>query len=350
MSSEPLPIRIAASHPDGQMQSPLFRLPPEVRKMVFEHAFVECDDLSRPYNKHEPYYRHDFKFAGKITTDLLLTCRQIYLEARLLPFAANDHIFWQSGAPPGKLMSHHAAYFARMSTEQRVLVQRARFFADFHWLECQNGSVSWPAGLALRKLKITVPRTGWKYRYLDWYEEDDGVLIARNPAKSWGGWVGNMPSLQELEIELESERCEQLEARASKARRWRFPLAEGGCLAHDGQEPTKSMRLVSSRMDPAREYEDDSQAEYNWDGDGNFDRTHWRGSDDEGSEDGADMYGADSDGDDAYQSAADSQTLLDRKYPLDFVIYVRTLKFVKDATETDYISPSPGSDDSDSYP
>ncbi|KAJ7512535.1 hypothetical protein B0H11DRAFT_485296 [Mycena galericulata] len=347
--SEPLPVRIAASNPELQQQSSLFKFTPEVRNIVFKYALVECDDLSRPYNKHEPYYRHDFKFAGKIATSLLLTCRRIYLEARLLPFAVNDHIFWQGGAPPGRFVSNHAAYFARMSDEQRALVRCAHFFADLDWLDRQNASVDWPAGLALRKLTITVRPTGWKYRYLDDYDDFVGVLHASNPSNCWGGWVGNMSTLEELELELESERGEQLDDQVLKACMWKFPLSAGGFLVYNGQEPAKSMRLASSRMDPARE-DEDSQAEDSWEGGGTFDRTHWRGSDDEGSEDGTNSYGlADSDGDFEDQSRADSQTVLDRKYPLDLVIYVRTIKFVKDETDYVYIPSEESASDSDSY-
>ncbi|KAJ7771057.1 hypothetical protein DFH07DRAFT_712996, partial [Mycena maculata] len=208
---------------------PLFSLfSAEVRQIIFAHALVEYDDLSRPYNKHESYYSADFKFAGKITLDLLLTCRQIYLEARLFPILVNDHIFWQGGAPLGLYVANSAAYFARMSSEQRALVRRAHFIADLAWLRRQADSVVWPAGIALRKLKISVRHHGWEYRWdNDWYEEGGGTLYIRNLAKCWGGWIKNTPSLQVLEVELESERGQQLVAQASKARRWRFPLADG---------------------------------------------------------------------------------------------------------------------------
>ncbi|KAJ7098328.1 hypothetical protein C8R44DRAFT_553423, partial [Mycena epipterygia] len=232
---------IAASNPNRQLQSPLFgSLCAEVRNMVFKHALVECDDLSRPYSKHGYYYRPDFKYAGKITTSLLLTCRLVYLETRLLSCTVNDHIFWQCGAPPGRLVSNHGVYFARMSSEQRALVRRVHFFAQLPWLETRTAADAWPAGLALRKLAITVRHTDWRY----W--EDNSGLRFRHPAKGWGAWVGNMATLDELELELESSQSEQLDARVRDAREWRFPLAGGGCLVHDGQEPVKNMWLASS--------------------------------------------------------------------------------------------------------
>ncbi|KAJ7636976.1 hypothetical protein FB45DRAFT_1025064 [Roridomyces roridus] len=325
--------------PRDQHQSRLLRLPAEIRQIVFRHAVVECDDLSRPYNKHEPYYRHDFKFAGKITIALLLTCRQVYVEARLLPVAVNDHIFWQGGAPPGRLVSNHIAYFQRMSDEQRALVQRAHFFGDLPWLDLQGGATPLPVGVGLKRLQITIRHTAWKYWYDD-YDDLHGQLYFKNPAQCWAGWVKTMSTLQEFVLVLESDRWQQLDERAAEASNWTFPLEGGHCLVHDGKAPVNSMHLLSSHLNAAREGED-SQQESVWDGEGNFDRTHWHGSDDEGSEDGQDAfeYGAKRDGDDADQSWADSQTRLDRKFPLDFVVYVRTLKFVRvvetNPTDTD---------------
>ncbi|KAF7351534.1 hypothetical protein MSAN_01585800 [Mycena sanguinolenta] len=364
-----LPPWLIASDSNPQEQSSLFRFPPEVRIIVFAYALVECDDLSRPYSKHKAYYRTEFKFAGKITTSLLLTCRQVYIEARLLPVAVNDHIFWQGNAPRGRLVGNHAAYFGRMSSEQIALVRHARFFADFCWLERLNSSVSWSAGLALRKITITIRHMAWNFWYDD-YDDFVGRIRARNPAKCWGGWIGNMPTLEELEVELESERCEQLEAQALKACRWIFPRACGDCLVHNGVEPTKSMRLLSSFLDPALEYDEPYTSEYwpgydmaetnwaeydtveqVWDGYGHFNQQNWRGSSDtERSDDDADIDEPESVGDeddDDTQSLTDSEASLDRKYLLDFVVYVRTLKFVKGTPEHAPLSAQVPDSDSD---
>ncbi|KAF8148352.1 hypothetical protein K438DRAFT_1866979 [Mycena galopus ATCC 62051] len=364
-SDSVLPERIAASNPNPQLQSSLFRFAPDLR--IICHLRARFGPVRRPVaaiQQTRILLPPRLQVCRQITLALLLTCRQIYLEARLLPVAVNDHIFWQGSAPPGKLVSNYSAYFRRMSDEQRILARHARFFAGFQWLHYQNSSVLWPAGLALHKITITVPPTGWFYTFEDDYEDEVGVLWARNPAKSWGGWVGNMATLQELEVELESERCEQLEARALKACRWIFPLTNGGCLVHDGAEPTKRMRLVSSRLDPAREYEDswpDHQGSGDECGEGydRFNQTNWVSGSVEGSDDSA-AHGMHSDDEESTRSWEDCpeedearswddvyQANLDRKYPLDFVIYVRTLKFVKDITGTPHISLRVPDSDSD---
>ncbi|KAJ7906309.1 hypothetical protein B0H13DRAFT_2021100 [Mycena leptocephala] len=94
LSYEPLSTRISASTVHNQQQSPLFgTLYPELRDVVFRHVLKEYDDLARPFGKHEYYYRPGFEFAGRIDTNLLLTCRSVYLETHLAPIALNEHVF-----------------------------------------------------------------------------------------------------------------------------------------------------------------------------------------------------------------------------------------------------------------
>ncbi|KAJ7089310.1 hypothetical protein B0H15DRAFT_840329 [Mycena belliarum] len=250
MSSEqPLSTRIAASNPRNQEQSPLFSsLHPELRNLVFRHALTEYDDPERPYSKHEYYFRPGMESASKIDTNLLLTCRLIYLETHLAPIALNEHVFWMFRGPPGRFVSNHERYFDRMTHEQRAAVRRVRFVTQLFWLESQkHRDVVWPTGLLVPKLAITIRHSDW------WYWEDSQPLHIEEPRYGWAGWVGSVPGLQELELELETidAQREQLEEQVRIALGWTFPLdGTHVSLVHDGEEPVDSMWLGTSRMDP----------------------------------------------------------------------------------------------------
>ncbi|KAJ7789926.1 hypothetical protein B0H14DRAFT_3502287 [Mycena olivaceomarginata] len=69
--------------PHDQLQSPLFgTLFPELRNLIFIYALTEYDDHTRRYSKHSHYYRPGFEYAKSISTNLLLICRRVYLEAK----------------------------------------------------------------------------------------------------------------------------------------------------------------------------------------------------------------------------------------------------------------------------
>jgi hypothetical protein len=260
---------------------------PELRNIVFTLALTEYDDPTRPYSKHECFYRPGFEFAGRIDTNLLLTCRLVYLETHLAPIALNEHVFWMhpSRGPPGRSItnSDHGLYFRRMTPQQREAVSQVRFFTQMFWLEGRKFQ-EWPAGLAVRKLAITFRHSDW------WFWENGEALRIKAPREGWGAWVGSIPQLEELELELETiePKKEQLEERVRVAQGWKFPLADGASLAHDGEAPAKSMWAGTSRMSPGRP---------------------------------SDVWGA--------PQNPQVEASLDLSFPLDLKLHVRKLKFVK---------------------
>ncbi|KAJ7322865.1 hypothetical protein DFH08DRAFT_646511, partial [Mycena albidolilacea] len=213
---------------------------PELRNLVFTHALTEYDDHSRPYSKHTRYYRPGFEFPRKIDTNLLLTCRLIYLETHLAPISLNEHVFCMMRGP-ANLVTDPDEYFGKMTPQQRAAVRQVRFFTQLYWLEHQRAQ-EWAVGLIVPKLAITVRHSDW------WYWESREPLRINEPDSEWGTWIGSMPGLRELEIEFESidEQREQLEERVQVALHWKFPLANGVYLVHNGEEPVKSKWLGSS--------------------------------------------------------------------------------------------------------
>ncbi|KAJ7731133.1 hypothetical protein DFH07DRAFT_847687 [Mycena maculata] len=294
---EPLSTRFSASSIHPQPQSPFFAtLYPELRNLIFSLALAEYDDPTRPYVKHEFYYRPGFEFAGKIDTNLLLTCRLVYLETHLVPVAQNEHVFWMHRAPPErKFASDHNAYFARMTPEQRGAVQHVRFFTQMFWLEGRRGQ-KWAEGLTVPKLTITL-------RHSDWTSWETGApLHIDGPADRWGRWISTVPGLQELELELETveTKKEQHVERVRDALGWKFLMTSEHSLVHDGAAPTHATWLGSSRMSPGIQKQRRAQA----------------------------LIGN--------RRRQDPAATLDDIFPFDLKLDVRTLKFVLKFTGSSY--------------
>lgn len=78
-----------------QDQSPLFgKLPPEIRHPIFEFTLADYEDPKQPYPFDSEYYRPGHTCRLVSDCSLLLTCRRIYAEARLLPLPLATFTFW----------------------------------------------------------------------------------------------------------------------------------------------------------------------------------------------------------------------------------------------------------------
>ena len=67
----------------------LLRLPPELRNAVYKYVFLEDNiEICAPHSKKTDSHSHTH--YPKQNLQLLQTCRQVYTEARLLPFASNQ--------------------------------------------------------------------------------------------------------------------------------------------------------------------------------------------------------------------------------------------------------------------
>ncbi|KAG9204043.1 hypothetical protein G6514_001679 [Epicoccum nigrum] len=120
-----------------QPASPLLRLPPEIRNMIYEYVFG--DRMICPVQswygtiklKCVPHTRDRHNHALEIFTALTKTCRQIHKETRLLPFKYCDYqvkiqhtlgyVYWMNRAN----RELREVVWARLTEAQRALV-RAR--------------------------------------------------------------------------------------------------------------------------------------------------------------------------------------------------------------------------------
>jgi hypothetical protein len=149
VDSKELVERFSADFND-QHDSPLFRaIPPELRNTIFRYACHGAPLKDEAYPHDAYYYRPGYEYPQRIYTDLLRTCRLVYLETRLLPVKVNEHVFWCERAPPGPYKSQPASYFQtenRFTEEQLDAIQDVHIFAQLWWLEqdrfsslCQTG-------------------------------------------------------------------------------------------------------------------------------------------------------------------------------------------------------------------
>lgn len=210
-----------------QAASPLFyAIPPEIRNIIFQLALRSYPDVSRPYPGNAYHFRPGYECGQRIDMGLLLTCRLIYNETRLLPVVSNEHVFWCDRGPPG-LRTEPATYFRRMAEEQQNVVDCVHFFAQQYWLEQTFPRICSTTEMRPRKLKITIRHSDW------WYWERNQLLVLKD---NWTNKMSLLRRLEEFEIELETfERDkDQMLAIAQKIRNWRIELWDGRKLSAEG--------------------------------------------------------------------------------------------------------------------
>jgi hypothetical protein len=258
-----------------QKDSILFNgiIPAEVRDQIFFYAVYEREDAS-PWPLNTKYTRPGYTSDPEICISLLQTCRRIYLETYHLPIFKKEFVFWH-GASTGPLyqsLYEIEAYsfdtelelFDKLQPWQRPLVKEIHLFTQMFWLEqtfpefCQHDIFA-----GIETLKITIRRSDW------WWNERNHPLVI-NPHRetvqadpciaemhrdiavqqrggavpwlesAWGAAFQHLPSLKEVEIELETsdDKKAELETIVKWAKTWRFPLDHGKVLSTEGREPT----------------------------------------------------------------------------------------------------------------
>ena len=236
---------------DLQSACPLFtRIPPEIRNSIFKLALTEYDDTEHPYEQSAAFCRPEYQFRHRIDTDLLRTCRRIYLETYLIPVGINEHVFWCYRGPPGRRYAPDPhGYFEMMTSEQLEAVDTVHFFTQQFWLEGQFRNACQIPSMRPRKIKITLRRTDW------WVWEAKAKLgidprlagrvpwseMGREPVPDelevgFGYPFRYLRGLRELEMEFETTQSQmaELEAIVQRALAWEFDLHDGSVLSTEG--------------------------------------------------------------------------------------------------------------------
>ncbi|VUC25085.1 unnamed protein product [Clonostachys rosea] len=287
---------------DDQVQSPLFRVPLEVRRTIYELAFREQPFDGGNYVKgiseesfivnesqdHQDPTEDTPVFDGslpnwlrpgctarwKTETALLRTCQLVHNEASSLLVSKVLHRCYQ-GYGPGVSPS---LYIQRLTDAQRSHVHRLHLFTqvrdfDRHgsWLRQQLK----PVAESLQHLTITLrdlgdaPETRMllnpyqtgeakvqaMYQFMEKSQRGEELNI---PPSSWAGTFAFLPALKTLTMELEDHegRENELEALAQWATTWKFPLG--------GDQFMTSKTAASSRAwrRPRPQYQGSFQGPY----------------------------------------------------------------------------------------
>ncbi|UKZ49366.1 hypothetical protein TrVGV298_003613 [Trichoderma virens] len=166
----------------------------------------------RELNKTTPGLLNSERPLAGVPTSLLCTCRQIYFEAREVPFANNEFVFlnwFSSGLNAAAAVTKSQRPWQRLAMRyarlEMMAEDLARTVALKKWAElCGPGrSASWTRGLRGLRLKI-VGQVG--RRSEDSKDDDEFVdgLEEAGGAKRWveEGRLAEMENLERLEIEI----------------------------------------------------------------------------------------------------------------------------------------------------
>lgn len=200
-------------------QTPAVREQNELQRAVATERMVKerIKEKMRELNRRMTGLLSSDRPLAGIPTGLLCACRQIYFEARTLPFEQNEFVFlnwFSSGLNAASAVTKSQRPWQRLSmryVRMEVMAEDlARVGALKKWADlCGGGSderlESWTRGLRGLRLKI-VGQVGRKHtenaqeaedKFVDGLEEEGG-------ARRWveGGKLAEMKSLERLEVEI----------------------------------------------------------------------------------------------------------------------------------------------------
>ena len=184
-----------------QQQSPLYSLlPKEIRDMIFALATTQCENPQEPYEETDWWYRPGYQARHRSRTNLLLTCRRVWLETSALPLKDAVHPYWYNNErrPP------HAGSMEDWSFTLLNLqnVHTVHLFMQMCEAEGLPRNVfnleNKMHGMQPRILKFTIRHSDW------WYWERDNPMSLK---EKWVQCILNNPwisSIEKFELELET--------------------------------------------------------------------------------------------------------------------------------------------------
>ena len=159
----PLKIDFLMGVPLRQSKCPFYsKIPGEIRTRIFMLALREFEDKSKPYRPNRVYYRPGFHYHTKQDTRLLQTCRLIYQEARMMPVALKEFVYWLYGGPSDYFHNRYAGrldLFMKMTVEQIEAVDTIHLFVQQAYLEQCIPFAAAP--IVCKKFKITLRHSDW---------------------------------------------------------------------------------------------------------------------------------------------------------------------------------------------
>lgn len=284
-----------------QSECPFFRsLPFELRTRIFEFALTSYEDVYKPrsitrnescdHQNDYQMYRPGHFCHRRISTDLLRTCKLIYLETSLLPASINTHTLCYDWSPglSFPIPSVAKTYFKKMSAEQLQSVRHIQLFvassrlrtkdpgrfrsetpfAELGYLREPLDTDAEPLSDGGTPMEVygrwdslggPYPKTLiMTIRHFDWRGSFSGYGFDLGPMlenKHWENVFGGL-NLLKMELEVQERHRPLLEPTVQRLLDFTFDIGQGKMLAASDVQETTWTGLVDFGTWPAPEWED----------------------------------------------------------------------------------------------
>ncbi|KAH9480821.1 hypothetical protein JR316_0007422 [Psilocybe cubensis] len=200
---------------DSQSVCRIFSIPYNIRLEIYRLALRQYDDETRLYPEHAFRSRPPpSRYRQRICTDLLITCKRVYMEAHDIALAVNPHTFWDAsgdvlnerGYPDTKkyLRDDLSWCFHKYTVEQRAAITDVRLFVSKDWLNSPQFQMFCQLkDIAPKRLRITIRPT-------EWDPQINGMINLDHAWMDNFKYVGRLKNLQ-LEMQTVEANSDQLE-------------------------------------------------------------------------------------------------------------------------------------------
>ncbi|KAK6508831.1 hypothetical protein TWF481_003599 [Arthrobotrys musiformis] len=247
------------THVLPQTLSPLFKLPGEIRNLIWEYALAPYNDSKRAYPAWSRNCRPDYWGSPKSDTALLRTCKAVHKEAWHFTWVTSELCFFRGGGEHRHIYTDHGSTHqgklleAIHGIEENITIRHMRIFAKTEYLE-EDGVLQ-----SILDTKYAEPRTVTiTIRHADFtgWREDHRLRVD-------GNWVRKCrfpDSVETIRVEFESveRKCGQVDEIAEQAvEKWEFERRDGRKLSATVRNPEGEMETMW------------------WAGEGNLDGVRW---------------------------------------------------------------------------
>lgn len=101
----------------SQEQAPIFSLPREIRDEIWAFATAQFEDADHKYEAKEYYCRPGHRARSKTYSELLLTCRRVWIEAHAMPMLQARAVYWYKRPAPDQ---RDPEWTARLTNSNRA--------------------------------------------------------------------------------------------------------------------------------------------------------------------------------------------------------------------------------------
>jgi hypothetical protein len=112
-----------------QTQSPLFRIPAELRERIFEYALTDYPDPKFDKDREDVDHIDGlFKASRRTDTQLLRTCRAVYMECWFMPLVLFEHIYQTNDGTyaPYSRFNKSSSWLCRQSMLELIINHQAQ--------------------------------------------------------------------------------------------------------------------------------------------------------------------------------------------------------------------------------